>query len=74
MGGLELQHVLGRVNSRLPVVVLTALGGEELRARTLAAGAVAFLAKPFDEHALLDAVAAALRRRAGSERGAGRLS
>src|SRR5438094_672575 len=47
--------------SHIPVVILTAHGDVETRRRSLQAGAVAFLDKPFRSEALLDAVRAALR-------------
>jgi len=41
-------------------VILTAHGDEEAHQRSLQAGAVAFLTKPFNGDALLDAVRTAL--------------
>ena len=60
MSGLDLLRHLAAARSRVAVVVLTALGDEETRHRSLQAGAVAFLKKPFHGDALLDAVRAAL--------------
>src|SRR2546427_3292290 len=51
---------LAAERSRVAVVVLTALGDEETRQRSLQAGAVAFLKKPFHSDVLCDAVRAAL--------------
>ena len=59
MSGLELQERLAG-GRRTPIIFLTAHGDEQARARALRAGAVDFLSKPFSEHALLDAVRAAL--------------
>jgi len=56
MGGLELLNHLGSVGSRHPVIVLTGHGDEETRQRCLRSGALAFLEKPFQSDALLDAV------------------
>jgi FixJ family two-component response regulator len=47
-------------------VILTAHGDDEARQRSLQAGAVAFLGKPFNGNALLDAVRTALNQ--GSRR------
>ena len=59
MSGLDLLRHLAAAGSRFPVVVLTARGDEETRQRSLRAGAVALLKKPFDGDALLDAIRAA---------------
>ena len=61
MSGLDLLRQLAFRDSRIRVVILTAHGDEETRRRSLQAGAVAFLDKPFHSDALLDAVRAALR-------------
>lgn len=63
MGGLELQQRLAGDGQRIPIVILTAHGDHEARARALGAGAAAFLPKPFDAETLLSTVEAALRRR-----------
>ena len=60
MNGLDLLRHLGAMGSRIPVIILTAHGDEEARRRSLEAGAVAFLGKPFRDDALLDAVKTAL--------------
>ena len=60
MSGLELLRHLGATGSRIPVIILTAHGDEDTRQRTLQAGAVAFLTKPFKSEALVDAVRSAL--------------
>ena len=61
MSGLDLLRHLAVRDSPIRVVILTAHGDEETRRRSLQAGAVAFLDKPFHSDALLDAVRAALR-------------
>src|SRR5256712_9124925 len=61
MSGLDLLQHLAVADSRIPAVILTAHGDEETRRRSLEAGAVAFLDKPFHSDALLDAVRAVLR-------------
>jgi FixJ family two-component response regulator len=60
MSGLDLLRYLAAGNVRIPAVVLTAHGDEEIRQRCLRAGAVAFLDKPFHAEALLDAIQTAL--------------
>jgi two-component system, LuxR family, response regulator FixJ len=59
MSGLDLLQHLAVADSLIPTVILTAHGDEETRRRSLQAGAVAFLDKPFRSDALLDAVRAA---------------
>jgi FixJ family two-component response regulator len=60
MSGLDLLQHLAVADSHMPVVILTAHGDEETRRRSLRAGALAFLDKPFRSAALLDAVRTAL--------------
>jgi FixJ family two-component response regulator len=59
MSGLEMQS---RLNAEHRRIFITAHGDEEMRLRALRAGAVEFLAKPFDDQALLDSVRVALNR------------
>src|SRR5437870_13710864 len=61
MTGLDLLRHLAVADSRSPAVILTAHGDDETRRRSVEAGAVAFLDKPFHSDALLDAVRAVLR-------------
>jgi FixJ family two-component response regulator len=60
MSGLELQAKLNAENCRIPIIFITAHGDEKMRMQALRAGAVEFLAKPFDAEILLDSVRAAL--------------
>ena len=60
MSGLDLLTHLAATDARIPAVVLTAHGDGEARRRTLQAGAIAFLGKPFNSDALLDAVRSAM--------------
>jgi FixJ family two-component response regulator len=62
MTGLELQARLNAEHCRIPTIFITAHGDEKMRMQALRAGAVEFLAKPFDDEALLDSVRAALER------------
>lgn len=60
MGGLSLLGRLAASRTRIPVIILTAHGDEDMRQRTLQTGAVAFLEKPVKGPALLGAVRSAL--------------
>src|SRR5712691_8302732 len=60
MSGLELQARLNAEQVRIPTIFITAHGDERMRMQALRAGAVEFLAKPFDNKALLESVRAAL--------------
>ena len=60
MSGLELQAQLNAERCRIPIIFITAHGDEKMRMQALRAGAVEFMAKPFDDGALLDSVRAAL--------------
>jgi FixJ family two-component response regulator len=62
MSGLELQAKLNAEQCRIPTIFITAHGDERMRMQALRAGAVEFLAKPFDHAALLESVRAALER------------
>jgi FixJ family two-component response regulator len=68
MNGLDLLRHLAATGSRIPAVILTAHGDDEARQRSLEAGAVAFLGKPFRPDTLLDAVREALGRRLDDHR------
>jgi FixJ family two-component response regulator len=60
MSGPELQRELQRRGRSIPVVFITAHGGEAMRPRLLEAGAVDCLFKPFSDTALLAAIDSAL--------------
>ncbi|HXN42017.1 MAG TPA: response regulator, partial [Myxococcaceae bacterium] len=60
MSGLELLARLNAENVKIPTIFITAHGDEKMRLQALRSGAVEFLAKPFDDQALLDSVRAAL--------------
>src|SRR5712664_451257 len=60
MSGLELQAHLNAERCRVPIIFITAHGDEKMRMQALRAGAVEFMAKPFDDGALLESVRAAL--------------
>jgi FixJ family two-component response regulator len=60
MSGLELQAELNAQHYRIPTIFITAHGDTKMRMQALRAGAVEFLAKPFDDEVLLESVRAAL--------------
>jgi FixJ family two-component response regulator len=60
MSGLELQAELNNERCRIPIIFITAHGDEKMRMQALRAGAVEFLAKPFDDEVLLESIRAAL--------------
>jgi FixJ family two-component response regulator len=60
MSGLELQARLNAEHCRIPTIFITAHGDAKMRMQALRAGAVEFMAKPFDNEALLESVRAAL--------------
>ena len=60
MSGLELQAQLTAEHCRIPTIFITAHGDAKMRLQAMRAGAVEFLAKPFDDEALLESVRAAM--------------
>jgi FixJ family two-component response regulator len=56
LSGLELQERLKAEGRVIPVVFITAYREDQVRQQALAAGAIAFLEKPFAEQQLLDAL------------------
>jgi FixJ family two-component response regulator len=62
MSGIELQKELGRTNSRLPIVFVTAHGDASLRDSLMRAGAAAFFYKPVRSDALLKEIRRALEQ------------
>lgn len=61
MNGLDLQRQLVAAHWGIPIIFVTAYANDDMRARALAAGAVAFLSKPCREEELLQAIEAALK-------------
>ena len=62
LNGLELQGHMLKAGHRVPIIFLTAFPSDKVRARALAAGAVAFLSKPFDEASLTRSLDLALKQ------------
>jgi FixJ family two-component response regulator len=62
VSGLDLQGQLVRQGIRHPIIFMTGHGDIPMSVRAMKAGAVDFLAKPFRDQDMLDAVTAALER------------
>ncbi len=62
LSGEGLQDRLRVMKGALPIIIITGHGDVPTRASTMTKGAVAFLAKPFDDEELLDAIETALAR------------
>ena len=60
MSGLELQAQLNKEHPKIPVIIITAHGDEQIRLQALRAGAIKYLDKPFDDDVLLETVRAVL--------------
>jgi FixJ family two-component response regulator len=65
VSGFAVQSRLAELGIRLPTVVITGYDAEATRERALAGGAAAYLRKPVDGQALLDAIAAAVSSNGG---------
>jgi FixJ family two-component response regulator len=65
--GLELQRRLTADGQSIPVIIITAQGDDKTQDEAVAAGAIAFLNKPFKEEVLLAAIDSALKQKCGSE-------
>jgi two-component system response regulator FixJ len=61
ISGIDLLRRLQELQVNLPVIVITGHGDVPLAVEAMKCGALDFLEKPFDDEALLGAVAAALR-------------
>jgi len=62
LSGLDFQAQLSKSGRELPVIFMTGHGDIPMTVRAMKAGAVDFLAKPFRDQDMLDAVAAALEK------------
>ena len=60
MSGFEVQARLAQSGNKLPIVTITGHDTPEAQQRVMDAGAVAYLRKPMNDKALLDAVLAAV--------------
>jgi FixJ family two-component response regulator len=61
MGGIELQERLIADGHRIPTIFMTAFFNESMRSRTLKAGALGFLIKPFEDASLIRCLDEALK-------------
>jgi FixJ family two-component response regulator len=62
VSGLDFQAQLQKASIRIPIIFMTGHGDIPMSVRAMKAGAVDFLAKPFRDQDMLDAVSAALQR------------
>jgi FixJ family two-component response regulator len=62
VSGLEFQAQLAKAKIQIPIIFMTGHGDIPMSVRAMKAGASDFLAKPFRDQDMLDAVAAALQR------------
>ncbi len=60
MSGFELSEQLAEDRTAIPIIFITAHDDARTRERVRRAGVAAYLPKPFDEQALLDAIAKAV--------------
>jgi FixJ family two-component response regulator len=61
ISGIELAHQLAADGFRFPIIFMTGLDDELVRAQAAAAGGIAFLRKPFSAETLNDAIGRAIR-------------
>ena len=62
LSGLDLQFELAKVGVQMPIIFVTGHGDIPMSVQAMKAGAVEFLAKPFRDQALLDAINQAIER------------
>lgn len=62
LSGLDLQTELAKANIRIPIIFITGHGDIPMTVRAMKAGAIDFLAKPFDDERLLAAIGEAVQR------------
>lgn len=60
LSGFDVQERLKEMGVQVPVIFITAHDDAATHARVNGSGAVAYLRKPFEEHALLDAIERAI--------------
>ncbi|MGE7139264.1 response regulator transcription factor [Luteibacter sp. NPDC031894] len=70
VSGLDFQAQLAAMDNRLPIIFMTGHGDIPMSVRAMKAGAVDFLAKPFRDQDMLDAVSSAIERDAANRRDA----
>jgi FixJ family two-component response regulator len=62
MNGFEVERELSEAGVQIPIIFISGYGDMPTDARAVKSRAVAFLAKPFGDQDLLDAIEAALTR------------
>src|SRR5262249_42512230 len=62
LSGFDFQTELTKADIRIPIIFITGHGDIPMTVRAMKAGAIDFLAKPFREQDLLDAVTTAIQR------------
>ena len=62
LNGLDLQARIATDRAEMPIIFITGHGDVPMTVRAMKAGAAEFLTKPFDDVAILDAIASALER------------
>jgi FixJ family two-component response regulator len=62
LSGLDLQKRMAEADMKIPIIFITGHGDIPMTVQAMKAGAVEFLAKPFREQELLDAIKQALER------------
>lgn len=62
MSGLDLQRHLAAENSQVPIIFVSAHDETDMRTQAMSRGAVAFLSKPVNDQALLEAVDSAVKQ------------
>ncbi len=65
ISGIELQRRLTADGPSIPGIIITAQGDDRDQVDAAAAGAIAFIKKPFREEVLLAAIGSALKRKLG---------
>ena len=62
LNGLDFQNHLEKIGNAMPIIFMTGFGDIPMTVRAMKAGAVDFLAKPFRDQDILDAVATAFQK------------
>ena len=61
LDGFQVQDRLESIGIKVPIVFITALGDPEVQVKAMARGAAGYFQKPFNDKALLDRIADAVR-------------
>jgi FixJ family two-component response regulator len=60
LSGVELQKMLLAQGRHIPIIFMTAFPEERMRARSIEAGALGFLSKPFESQMLINLIEKAI--------------